>query len=140
MAAMLAIAARDRGRIRICFQVSHSCVDTIRFQIVSLYVCFTFQLLIYPMLDDRTGSSRPAEAGTGHIIWNAERNRYGWSALMGVPAGSIEVRSFRDFFDLAAQICVDLGLLQVARNGRYPLGPYRRVSPLWTGCHQHGSA
>lgn len=63
-AAMLAIAARDRGEVQPAFQA-----------------------LIYPMLDDRTGSSRPVPANIGTIIWTAEDNRRGWSALLGQPAG-----------------------------------------------------
>lgn len=67
-AAALAIAARDRGEFPICMQV-----------------------LIYPMLDDRTGSSRAVPHGIGEFMWTAEKNRFGWSALLGVPAGSKEV-------------------------------------------------
>lgn len=64
-AAALAIAARDRGQIPIAFQA-----------------------LIYPMLDDRTGSSRAVPAHIGTILWTREANRFGWTALLGVPAGS----------------------------------------------------
>jgi acetyl esterase/lipase len=64
-AAALAIAARDRGEFPICMQV-----------------------LIYPMLDDRTGSSRALPAAIGKYVWTAEKNRFGWSSLLGVPAGS----------------------------------------------------
>ncbi len=67
-AAMLALAARDRGEVALAYQV-----------------------LIYPMLDDRTGSLRAARAGTGAFIWTAEANRFGWSSLLGVPAGSARV-------------------------------------------------
>ncbi len=63
-AAMLAIAARKRGEYQIAFQ-----------------------LLTYPMLDDRTGSSRVAAAHTGRVRWNAASNRFGWSALLGQTAG-----------------------------------------------------
>lgn len=63
-AAMLAIAARDRG------------------------VPLAYQLLIYPALDDRTGSTRPATPGTGRHVWTAEANNFGWSALLGQPAGT----------------------------------------------------
>lgn len=63
-AAMLAIAARNRGEYGIAFQ-----------------------LLTYPMLDDRTGSSRAAAAHTGRVRWSAASNRFGWSALLGQPAG-----------------------------------------------------
>jgi len=67
-AAMLAIAARDRGEVPIMFQV-----------------------LIYPMLDDRTGSTRPAPPQVGQILWRAADNRFGWTSLLGVPAGSAHV-------------------------------------------------
>lgn len=67
-AAALAIAARDRGEIPICLQV-----------------------LIYPMLDDRTGSTNRLPPYIGHFAWNEESNRFGWSALLGVPAGSNKV-------------------------------------------------
>jgi acetyl esterase/lipase len=67
-AAMLAIAAHDRKEIPIAFQ-----------------------LLIYPMLDDRTGSSRPVPPYIGAFVWTAESNRFGWSSLLGIPAGSTNV-------------------------------------------------
>jgi acetyl esterase/lipase len=67
-AASLAIHARDRKEVPI-----------------------VFQLLIYPQLDDRTGSSRPAPPAIGHFIWTASANRLGWSSLLGVPAGSSRV-------------------------------------------------
>ncbi|GAA3703872.1 hypothetical protein GCM10022268_11850 [Sphingomonas cynarae] len=67
-AAMLAFAARDRSAVR------PAC-----------------QILIYPMLDDRTGSSRPARPGTGQFIWTAASNRFGWSSLLGMPAGGAQV-------------------------------------------------
>lgn len=69
-AAMLALAARDRGEVMLAYQV-----------------------LIYPMLDDRTGSSRPARPGTGRFVWTAEANRFGWSSLLGMPAGAAQVPS-----------------------------------------------
>src|ERR1700686_2582154 len=47
-----------------------------------------FQLLIYPQLDDRTGSSHPAPPAIGHFMWIASANRLAWSSLLGVPAGS----------------------------------------------------
>jgi len=67
-AAMLAIAARDRGEVPIMFQA-----------------------LIYPMIDDRTGATRQAPPHIGTLIWTPEQNRRGWSALLGVPAGSDKV-------------------------------------------------
>jgi acetyl esterase/lipase len=67
-AAALAIHARDRAEVPIIFQ-----------------------LLIYPMLDDRTGSTRAVPPHIGQIGWGAAGNKYGWSALLGFPAGSAKV-------------------------------------------------
>ena len=67
-AAALALRARDRAEVPLVMQV-----------------------LIYPMLDDRTGSSRPVPPSMGHFIWNAQCNRFGLTALLGVPAGSAQV-------------------------------------------------
>jgi acetyl esterase/lipase len=67
-AAALAIHARDRGEVPILFQ-----------------------LLIYPMLDDRTGSTRKVPPQIGRISWGEAGNRYGWTALLGVQAGSATV-------------------------------------------------
>ncbi|HUO01931.1 MAG TPA: alpha/beta hydrolase [Rhizomicrobium sp.] len=64
-AAMLAIAARDRKEIPLAFQC-----------------------LIYPMLDDRTGSTIHVPPYIGHFIWTEGSNRFGWSSLLGQPAGS----------------------------------------------------
>jgi len=64
-AASLAILARERNEVPI-----------------------VFQLLIYPALDDRTGSTHPAPPSVGHFMWNASANRLAWSSLLGVPAGS----------------------------------------------------
>lgn len=66
--AALAVAARDRKEIPILFQ-----------------------LLIYPMLDDRTGNTHPVPRGIGEFVWNATSNRFGWTSLLGVPAGSTNV-------------------------------------------------
>lgn len=67
-AAMLAIAARDRGEVPL-----------------------KFQALIYPMLDDRTGSTHQPPPSIGTVAWTADLNRAGWTALLGVPAGSPNV-------------------------------------------------
>src|SRR5580704_10512378 len=75
-AAILAIAARDRGEIPVMFQS-----------------------LVYPMLDDRTGSSRHVPPYIGTFIWTADYNRRGWKAFLGtepggprVPAGAVPAR------------------------------------------------
>jgi acetyl esterase/lipase len=66
--ALLAIAARDRREIPILFQ-----------------------LLLYPVLDDRTGSTRQAPPYIGQFVWNASSNRFAWTSFLGVPAGSSTV-------------------------------------------------
>ncbi|MFN3607760.1 MAG: alpha/beta hydrolase [Hyphomonas sp.] len=67
-AALLAIAARDRGEVPVAFQA-----------------------LIYPMLDDRTGSTRPLPPFIGAIGWDAASNRFGWEAFLGQPPGGANV-------------------------------------------------
>lgn len=63
-AALLAFAARDRGGVMPCFQA-----------------------LVYPMLDDRAGTSRPLPEHIGYFGWNGEANRFGWESFLGMPPG-----------------------------------------------------
>jgi acetyl esterase/lipase len=49
---------------------------------------FCQQILIYPMLDDRTGSARAEPPYLGYYVWTPQSNRFGWTSLLGVPAGS----------------------------------------------------
>jgi acetyl esterase/lipase len=66
LAAALALLARDRGGVAIAFQ-----------------------LLIYPMLDDRTGSTLAVNPNAGEFVWVAGSNRYCWTSLLGrEPGGS----------------------------------------------------
>lgn len=64
-AALLAITARDRGEVPVCFQC-----------------------LIYPMLDDRTGSSKKVPPHVGTLVWTAADNRFGWGAFLGAALGA----------------------------------------------------
>jgi len=66
--AVLSIAARDRGEFPI------SCL-----------------VMNYPMLDDRTGSSRPVPPHAGAFVWTGNDNVFGWTSLLGCPAGSTSV-------------------------------------------------
>ncbi|MFI7670668.1 alpha/beta hydrolase [Nocardia sp. NPDC049526] len=69
LAAALALAARDRGGVQPIFQ-----------------------LLSYPMLDDR--SVRP-DLETGHFrLWNTSANRFGWESYLGTadPAEAVPAR------------------------------------------------
>ena len=69
-AALLAIAARDRGEVPVLFQA-----------------------LVYPMLDDRTGSTRQTPPWIGAVLWDAAANRFGWNAFLGSEAGGPNVPS-----------------------------------------------
>lgn len=75
-AALLALAARDRREVPLAAQV-----------------------LIYPMLDDRTGSGVTPPPWIGAIGWNAGANRFGWQSFLGrrpggsnVPAAAVPAR------------------------------------------------
>ena len=61
LAAAVAMRARDEGGPPVCFQ-----------------------LLNYPMLDDRT-VLRADHAGTGAFLWTPVSNRFAWSAYLGAP-------------------------------------------------------
>jgi acetyl esterase/lipase len=50
-------------------------------------VPLAFQLLIYPMLDDRTVTAAEPHPYLGEFIWTPEANRFGWTALLGQEPG-----------------------------------------------------
>jgi acetyl esterase/lipase len=59
LAAALALLARDRGEVPVAAQ-----------------------LLVYPMLDDRT-VDRTGLENPGHRLWNQSSNKFGWAAYLG---------------------------------------------------------
>lgn len=63
-AAILAIKARDRGEVPL-----------------------VFQSLVYPMLDDRTGSVGKVPPFVATVGWSAGENRLGWESFLGVEPG-----------------------------------------------------
>lgn len=65
LTAMLTLAVRERKEFTLCYQ-----------------------MLIYPMIDDRTGSTRKVPPYIGHYVWTPQSNQFGWSSLLGIPAGS----------------------------------------------------
>jgi len=67
-AALLALTARERGEIPLVLQV-----------------------LIYPMLDDRTGTSHHPPSPIGTILWTAPKNRFGWHSFLGQAPGTSTV-------------------------------------------------
>ena len=46
-----------------------------------------FQLLVYPMLDDRT-VLRSEIDDHDHLVWNQKSNRYGWESYLGTSCGA----------------------------------------------------
>ncbi len=71
LAAALGLLTRDRGEIPLAFQ-----------------------LLIYPMLDDRTVSTENPHPYTGEFIWTKEANHFGWTSLLGQEPGSAGVSPY----------------------------------------------
>lgn len=67
-AALLAIAARDRGEVPLCAQI-----------------------LVYPMLDDRTCTRAPADPHIGALLWTPHKNAFGWECFLGLKPGSATV-------------------------------------------------
>jgi acetyl esterase/lipase len=71
LAAALALLARDRGA-----------------------GALAFQLLIYPMLDDRTGSTSMVNSWAGEFVWTAGSNRHCWTSLLGHAPGGSDVAAY----------------------------------------------
>jgi acetyl esterase/lipase len=67
-AAMLAINARDRGEVPVLFQS-----------------------LVYPMIDDRTGSTVTMPWHVATVGWSAAENRLGWESFLGTEPGGARV-------------------------------------------------
>lgn len=70
LAAGLALLARDRGQLHPCFQ-----------------------LLRYPMIDDRNSTDSSLEV-TDMRVWNRSANLIGWGAYLGDAAGSADVSQY----------------------------------------------
>ena len=68
LAALAAIAARDRGEVGVAAQV-----------------------LIYPALDDRTGTTRTPPSPTGSVGWGAPINAFAWRSFVGMAPGGADV-------------------------------------------------
>jgi acetyl esterase/lipase len=64
LAAALGLLARDRGELHVAFQ-----------------------MLLVPMLDDRTVSTTDPHGFTGEFGWTPDSNRFGWSSLLGHAPG-----------------------------------------------------
>jgi acetyl esterase/lipase len=71
LAAGLGLLTRDRGEIKLAFQ-----------------------LLIYPMIDDRTVTTSDPHPHVGEYIWTPDANRFGWAALLGQEPGGADVSPY----------------------------------------------
>ena len=66
------------------------------------------QLLLWPMLDDRTAAD-PSIDPLSHVVWNNRSNAAGWGAYLGGPPGAEHAPDFA-----VAARCGDLGELPSA--------------------------
>lgn len=71
LTAALGLLTRDRGEINLAFE-----------------------LLIYPMLDDRTAVTTDPHPYTGEFVWTAQANYFGWESLLGKAPGSEDVSPY----------------------------------------------
>jgi triacylglycerol lipase len=71
LAAALGLLARDRGELPV-----------------------SFQLLLVPMLDDRTAVHPEPHPYTGEFVWTRHNNRFGWTALLGQAPGGQGVSAY----------------------------------------------
>lgn len=56
-------------------------------------VPIAFQLLVYPMLDDRTVTRRDLDT-RGVRVWTPRSNRFGWTSYLGGAPGAAEVADY----------------------------------------------
>src|SRR6266568_1756294 len=71
LAAALGLLARDRGEFAVAFQ-----------------------MLLVPMLDDRTVTSGDPHPLTGEFVWTPVSNKFGWTALLGREPGGDAVSPY----------------------------------------------
>lgn len=71
LAAALSLLARDRGEVPIAAQ-----------------------MLVYPMIDDRTGAHGASPPYVGEFLWTPASNCFGWEALLGRPPGGKNVSCY----------------------------------------------
>ena len=138
LAAGLALVVRDRGEVEVCFQ-----------------------LLVFPMLDDRN-ITRSSQAIVDDRVWNRAANLVGWDAylsgnaggddvspyaapsratdLAGLPPAYINVGTLDLFVDediayaqalLAADVPVELHVYPGAFHGSNMMAPDTEISKRW---------
>jgi acetyl esterase/lipase len=71
LAAAVALLARDRNEVPLCFQC-----------------------LLYPMLDDRTTVRADPNPFAGEYAWTPKDNYFGWASLLGHEPGRLDVSPY----------------------------------------------
>ncbi len=98
-----------------------------------------FQLLVYPMLDDRT---LPTAEAAGHtaLVWTPTSNRYGWTSYLSREPGGVELRPYavparRDDLSGLPPTWIGVGTVDLfhAENRDYA----RRLSAAGVPCDLH---
>lgn len=92
LAAALALLARDRGDIELAAQ-----------------------LLVYPMLDDRS-STRPMAGGSTHPLWSKRDNDFGWAAYLGDTDPALVVPARREDLAGLAPAWIGVGSLDLLHD------------------------
>jgi acetyl esterase/lipase len=89
LTAALALLARDRGEVEVAAQ-----------------------LLVYPMLDDRSGT-RPGFDEPNRRLWSQSANRFGWKSYLGPADPKVAVPARRDDLDGLPPAWVGVGTLDL---------------------------
>jgi acetyl esterase/lipase len=101
------------------------------------------QVLIYPMLDDRT--VKPPTAGPERLLWSYEDNATGWGALLGDAAGGPDVSPYAaparapDLAGLPASY-VMVGALDIFRDESIAYARRLAAAGVPTELHVHPGA
>ena len=89
LAAALALLARDRAEVAVAAQ-----------------------LLVYPMLDDRSGTAADLD-DPNHRLWTQKSNRYGWSCYLGDADPNVAVPARREDLNGLPPAWVGVGTLDL---------------------------
>ena len=55
---------------------------------------FSFQHLIYPMIDDRSAVRKDLHPYVGEFVWTQQNNYFGWRSLLGKEPGSADISPY----------------------------------------------
>jgi len=107
LAAALALLTRDRGEIELALQ-----------------------LLVYPMLDDRSPRSAPRHE---YRLWSPRSNRFGWAAYLGATDPEVAVPARRDDLTGVAPAWIGVGTCDLLHDE--DLSYAERLRSAGVPCH-----